>query len=63
MCSEFVARQGLSISVCYSILVYDLTSGRVSATKTLIALSVLSGRYVFRTRNLQAVNGESSCQQ
>ena len=38
---------------------YELTSGIVSATKTLLALSVSSGGYVFRTRYLQAVNEEA----
>ena len=62
---EFVARRGLSISVYYSIAraVYALTSGIVSATKTLFSLSVSSGRYIFSTKNLQTVNEESSCQQ
>ena len=58
-----VARRGLSISVYYSIAVYELTGGIVSATKTLFSLSVSSGGYVFSTKNLQAVNEESSCQQ
>ena len=58
-----VARRGLSISVYYSIAVYELTGDIVSATKTPFSLSVSSGGYVFSTKNLQAVNEESSCQQ
>ena len=58
-----VARRGLSISVYYSIAVYELTGHIVSATKTPFSLSVSSGGYVFSTKNIQAVNKESSCQQ
>ena len=42
---------------------YELTSGIVSANKTLLSPSVSSGGYVFSTKNLRAVNEESSCQQ
>ena len=45
-----VARRGLNISIYYSIAVYKLTGGIVSATKTLFSLSVLSSRYVFSTK-------------
>ena len=34
---------------------YDLTNGIVSATKTLLAPSVLSGGYIFSTRNFLAL--------
>ena len=54
--SEFFARRGLSI---IQSSVYNLTSGIVSATKTLLTPSVLSSGYVFSTRNLQAGNEEA----
>ena len=41
---------------------YELTSGIISATKTLLALSFSSGEYVF-TLESSAVKKESSCQQ
>ena len=60
--SGFVARRGLSVSVYYSIAMYELTSGIVSATKKIFSPSVSSGGYVFSKKNLQVENEESSYQ-
>ena len=59
MCSEFVARWGLRFPHTIQLPVYELTSGIVSATTTLLASSVSNCGFVFITRNVQVVKEEA----